>query len=274
VTSTSAAGNSPKSLDTVVANLRERPLRVTERLKEARESRGLSHRQIADVTKVSARVVAALEDGRLDVVPEGIYRRSLVRLMASEVGLNPEETLREFLAEHPDDLAAPGEPALVDATKRTATGRWRRVLPMIGAVIPLAVGVAYFARPFPSAYRTLVLTPESVSAGGVWRPDIVPAGGFTEPPPPQARPMSVLLTVSERCRLEVVADGGLVVGRTFEAGESVRVAFSDSVELSGDNAGGVQFSINGRGGRLLGGSGEALAARLGRDDYPSFLSGR
>jgi len=36
----------------------------------------------------------------------------------------------------------------------------------------------------------------------------------------------------------------------------------------------VQFSINGRGGRLLGGSGEALAARLGRDDYPSFLSGR
>ena len=60
----------------------------------------------------------------------------------------------------------------------------------------------------------------------------------------------------------------------FEAGESVRVAFSDSVELSGDNAGGVQFSINGRGGRLLGGSGEALAARLGRDDYPLFLSGR
>ena len=116
MTSTSAAGNSPKSLDTVVANLRERPLRVTERLKEARESRGLSHRQIADVTKVSARVVAALEDGRLDVVPEGIYRRSLVRLIASEVGLNPEETLREFLAEHPDDLAAPGEPALGAST--------------------------------------------------------------------------------------------------------------------------------------------------------------
>ena len=73
--------------------------------------------------------------------------------------------------------------------------------------------------------------------------------------------------------MQVVADGGLVVGRTFEAGESFRVAFSDSVELSGDNAGGVQFSINGRAGRLLGGPGEALSARIGRDDYQFFLSG-
>lgn len=255
-----------------MATSHDRPIRVTERLREARESRGLSHRQIADVTKVSSRVVAALEDGRLTVVPEGIYRRSLVRLIAAEVGLNPEQTLRDFLAEYPDDLASPGAPPIDEPAARRPAG-WRRVLPMIGAIIPLLVGVAYFT----TSNRAIELAASSiepVAAGGTWRPDIVPAAGFAELPPPQAHPMSAMITVSERCRLQVVADGGLFVGRMFEAGESLRVAFSDSVELSGDNAGGVQFSINGRAGRLLGGPGEVLSARLGRDDYPFFLAGR
>jgi hypothetical protein len=84
----------------------------------------------------------------------------------------------------------------------------------------------------------------------------------------------MLITVSGRCVLRVVADGGLVVGRTFEPGESVRVAFSDAVELAGDNAGVLQFSLNGRAGRMLGAAGEMLSVRIGRDDYPFFLSAR
>jgi transcriptional regulator with XRE-family HTH domain len=257
-----------------VPNLTQRPLRVTERLKAARESRGLSHRQLADVTKVSTRVVAALEEGRLDVVPGGIYRRSLVRLVASEVGLNPEETLRDFLAEYPDDLPPPGAPAAADSSQRGVTGAWRRVFTMIGAVVPLLIGVAYFARLAPAPQRAEVRPRASATAGGAWRPEIVPAGGFIEAPPPADRPVSMLITVSGRCQLEVVADGGLFIARTFEGGESLRVAFSDTVELHGDNAGVVQFSINGRAGRLLGGPGEILSARLGRDDYPTFLASR
>lgn len=250
--------------------LHDRPLRVTERLREARAVRGLSHRQIADITKVSSRVVAALEEGRLDIVPEGIYRRSLIRLIAAEVGLDPELTLRDFLAEHPDEVLSAGDAAPADQSPRGRYGRWRRALPMIGAVIPLTVGVAYFTS-FNDPFGGARSRPVQVMSGD-WRPDIVPAGGFAEAPPPQAHPLRALITVSERCRLQVFADGGLLVGRIFEAGESLRVAFSDSVELSGDNAGVVQFSINGRAGRLLGNPGEALSARLGRDDYPFFLA--
>jgi cytoskeletal protein RodZ len=95
---------------------------VAERLKEARESRGLSHRQIAEVAKVSTRVVSALESERLDVVPDGIYRRSLVRLFAGEVGLPPEETLIAFLTEHPDDLPMPGVAPPIETGRRRWTG--------------------------------------------------------------------------------------------------------------------------------------------------------
>jgi hypothetical protein len=140
--------------------------------------------------------------------------------------------------------------------------------------VPLLVGVAYFGRPLVQTGVREAPARGSSRDAGTWRPEIVPAGGFSEAPPPAAHPVTMLLTVSARCVLHVVADGGLVVGRTFEAGESMRVAFSDAVELSGDNAGVVQYSINGRAGRMLGAAGEMLSVRIGRDDYPSFLSGR
>jgi small ligand-binding sensory domain FIST len=68
-----------------------------------------------------------------------------------------------------------------------------------------------------------------------------------------------------------VADGREVVGRIVEAGELLQVSLSHEVALSGDNAGAVQFSINGRAGRMLGVPGEPLAVRMGRDDYDAYL---
>ena len=106
------------------------------------------------------------------------------------------------------------------------------------------------------------------------RTEVLPAGGFSETPAPEILPVTMLITVSSRCDLRVMADGELVIGRPLEAGESMRVAFHDELELSGSNAGAVQYSINGRAGRMLGAAGEPLSARIGRADYQFFLSGR
>lgn len=245
---------------------------MTERLKQARESRGLSVRQIAETTKVSTRVVSALEEGRLDIVPEGVYRRSLVRLIAAEVGLPPEETLRTFLEEHPDDLPTPGSPIHAEPQVSRPSGGWRRLLAMLGAIAPLLAGVAFFAQRDAAPATSAASGVAERREAGSWQPEIVPAGGFLEAPPPATRPVTMLITFSEACQLHVFADGGLVVGRNFAAGESLRVAFSESIELSGDNAGAVQYSINGRAGRMLGADGTMLSVRIGRDDYSFYLS--
>jgi hypothetical protein len=42
--------------------------------------------------------------------------------------------------------------------------------------------------------------------------------------------------------------------------------------LSGDNAGAVHVSINGRAGRRFGASGAPLDVRIGRDDYDFWLA--
>lgn len=84
----------------------------------------MSLRQIADATKLSVSTLDALERGKVGFLPGGIYRRAIVRSYAREVGLDPEEMLREFLVEHPDDLPPPpGAPApkTVEPTAATPT---------------------------------------------------------------------------------------------------------------------------------------------------------
>ena len=103
--------------------------------------------------------------------------------------------------------------------------------------------------------------------------EVVPVGGFTPvaTTTPRPAPVVVTLTISSRCQLRVVADGNEIIGRTMEQGETLPIELGDELVLQGDNASAVQFSINGQAGRLLGEPGEALSARIGRDDYQDFL---
>jgi transcriptional regulator with XRE-family HTH domain len=246
---------------------------VSERLKEARETRNLSHRQIADATKLSVQVIRALEEERVSVLPPGIYRRALVRAFAEEVGLDPESTLRAYLLESPDDLPAPGQVAQV-VEPLARGGSWRRLLAMLGAVAPLVAGVAYFGSAATTHRTDSRQVGVRAAVSRTARPEVVPAGGFADDPALDALPVTMLITVSSRCDLRLVVDGAQFAARTLEAGEAMQVAFGDELELTGSNAGAVQYSINGRAGRMLGAAGQPLSARIGRDDYEFFLAGR
>lgn len=66
------------------------------RLKQAREERGVSIRDIAARTKISVTALEALERGDFSRLPGGIFGRAFVRAYALEVGLEPEATVSEF----------------------------------------------------------------------------------------------------------------------------------------------------------------------------------
>jgi len=56
------------------------------KLRDARESRGVSLRQIANATKISVAALEALERNDISRLPGGIFSRAFVRSYASEVG--------------------------------------------------------------------------------------------------------------------------------------------------------------------------------------------
>ena len=248
-----------------------RSLDPASRLRSAREQKGLSQRQVADATKLSVRAIELLEKGSLDALPDGIYRRSIIKAVAREVGLNPDQLLAEFTSVQPAALQPP--PSVVMAEPKAATS-FNKALTLVSAVLPMFAGILYFGLPMTRAIvsdspRPTVQERRLEAA----RAEVIPVGGFNEMPVTASRPVPVVvtLTISSRCQLRVVADGNEIVGRTMEQGETLPIELGDELLLLGDNASAVQFSINGQAGRLLGEPGDVLSARIGRDDYQDFL---
>ena len=84
------------------------------KMRRLREERGVSLRQIADVTRISVSVLEGLERNDISRLPGGIYGRSFVRSYAIEIGLDPEQVLRDFLVQFPHDSVMTGSPYAVE----------------------------------------------------------------------------------------------------------------------------------------------------------------
>src|SRR6187401_335192 len=80
------------------------------KLRDARERRGISLRQIANATKISVGALEALERNDISRLPGGIFSRAFVRSYATEVGLDPEQTVRDFMVQFPHDSVTAGSP--------------------------------------------------------------------------------------------------------------------------------------------------------------------
>lgn len=121
-------------------------------LRTTREAAGRSLRDVADATKLGVRTLEALERNQVDRLPPGIFRRAVVRSYAKEVGLDPEDTLRVFLARHPDALPPPGVPQGPVSDLPVRPRGWPSVLwtgLAVGAIVVLVVA-AYLLWPRPA----------------------------------------------------------------------------------------------------------------------------
>lgn len=65
-------------------------------LRSLREERRLTLSQMAELTKIQPRSLAAIEDGNLHQLPEPVYIRGFIKRYAEELGLDGEQYAREF----------------------------------------------------------------------------------------------------------------------------------------------------------------------------------
>ena len=80
------------------------------RMRHVREQRGVSLRQIAQTTKLSVSALEALERNDVSRLPGGIFSRAFVRSYATEIGADPEDTVRDFLSHFPYESVSGGGP--------------------------------------------------------------------------------------------------------------------------------------------------------------------
>jgi cytoskeleton protein RodZ len=262
------------------------------KLRLARERRGTSLRQISATTKISIAALEALERNDVSKLPGGIFSRSFVRSYATEVGLDPDETVREFLerfqpaptptrspAAHVETVHAsvPEEEIAFESQQRIAGV----VLKLLLISIPLIVLVLYFTMrtrtgPVSSAASTppptvatsstppaTEPTPAAVPIGTSPTATAVATAGVTG--------MTLELHTTEECWVRLTADGKRALSRLMKEGEKETVEVQDKVVIEVGNAGGFGFSINGRPGKSLGGPGTVRTVIITKDTLPQFL---
>src|SRR5712691_4344117 len=103
------------------------PSNFGSKLREARERRGVTLRQIANATKIAVGVLDALERNDISRLPGGIFGRGFVRSYAIEVGLDPEATIQDFIAQFRDDSVTAGHPSSTQIEDNEAIESDRRM---------------------------------------------------------------------------------------------------------------------------------------------------
>ena len=123
----------------------QRMERLGPRLKAAREQSGLSLRQLSTATKISVAALEALERDDFSRVPGGIFGRAFVRAYALEVGLDPDATVAEFVAEltrHEREAVSVAQRVGVTAEDRAFAERQRRAVRWLRLIVVVVVGLA------------------------------------------------------------------------------------------------------------------------------------
>jgi len=68
-----------------------------EKLRKQREQRGIALDAISNTTKISTRMLRAIEEEHFDQLPGGVFNKGFVRAYARQVGLNEEEAVTDYL---------------------------------------------------------------------------------------------------------------------------------------------------------------------------------
>jgi cytoskeletal protein RodZ len=222
-----------------------------EKLRQQRELRGISLRDISEATKISVRFLQALETDRIDILPGGIFRRSFVREYARFVGLDPERMVSEFLHAHGDaaerTAATPPTSATPAATAPgTRNGFYRRFF--FGVLVIAAAGGAWaWTRRDPAVAAVAAPTAPAI----VFQDHLLPE---RDAAPPSA--LVLTLKAKDDCWVALHAEGRVLLEKTLRAGESQTVQADDEIVLDVGDAGALDLTVNDRPASSLGGRGE------------------
>ena len=264
---------------------------IGKKLREARERKGVSLRQIANSTKIAVAVLDGLERNDISKLPGGIFGRAFVRSFAAEVGLDPEATIQEFHAQFRDEFVAAGYPpseriednGALESRRRMA----RTVLGLIALGIPVAAVSTYFGwigrRQPPVA--AVPETAMAITAAATTAPSPQSVGDVGSPAPARANQqpasdaalgdrMVITLAVTRDCWMSATVDGQKKFERLLKPGDERTLEVQYELALSVGDAAAVTMTVNGVAARPLGKSGQVVTVRLNPTNINTYLPPR
>lgn len=221
-----------------------------ERLSHARQLLDIPLEAVAERTHIQTRLLKAIEDGRLDDLPETVYVQSFIRQYANSIGLNGVHYASEFMA-----------PPVIN----TVRSAWFKGLPILGGQLsPSHLYVGYMALVLVSVQGLSGVINRSMAQPAVSQESLqkfkdslqvgtTPMGPNPSPVMLNGAPSAKLipgqtvrvgLTVTDQSWVRVVADGKEAFEGIMTEGTTRSWNAQKQLVVKAGNAGGIMVSFN------------------------------
>ncbi len=272
-------------------------MNVGAQLRTSREARGLSLTAVAHTTRVQPRILAAIEQNDITVVPPRPFGRGFVRAYARELGLDADAVTRDYFEQfapvEPPPVAS-GQTRAAEALNWTAAlSRWPVVAVAAAAVVAVAFALRPSSAPSPAASPAAIGTsgtaptpaagdgssavataaPTSpLQSGASAGPSALPSGtspgasapvaGALEGTSAAAANVTVVITATRRAWVSARSDGRRSLYQFVMPGSPQTLTGARDITLRVGDAGALRWTINGRDAGPMGRSGEVRDLRV------------
>ncbi len=233
-----------------------------ERLREAREARGLSPSEVSEKIRIRTVYLIAIEEENWRSVGAPVYIRGFLRTYARFLGLDPEEVVAQFGELEPGN-SAPEPQYLVDPpARRNHTLTWIAACVAVLLVAFVAYNALTMHRQGQEAAVAMPASPSPEASPTGAPPTLAPAKAAlavrrgTPTPGPGAR-QSIALVLSAPSWLRVTVDGTVSMDGTYPAGTS-KTFHGRAASIRVGNAGAVDVWVNGKNVGALGKTGDVV----------------
>jgi transcriptional regulator with XRE-family HTH domain len=210
---------------------------VGELLRKEREAQGKSLADVAKVTKLSPRILGALEEDRYSALPGIVYVKGHLKTYARFLGLNEDELIGKYMrltqqqeTKELDEWDAV-ELELHEQKKRT-NRTWVVIAVGVVAVVAVVFLVSKWRAPSPGEEVPLVNNELRATTG---------ADTMIE-----WHRLELMVAAKERTWVKVSVDGTVVSDLTLEAGEKKRWEADEKFSLDVGNGGALELYLGGK----------------------------
>lgn len=253
-------------------------LRFGEELRRERMVREITLEEISAATKISIRILKALEESDLSRLPAPAFTRGFIRSYAHHIGVDPEEKVCAYLADLAEQSAGT-PPVAIRARAKFWRGRGAIASLIVGGVTALLLLMGLIAKPErraalrperPAPARASVVALKNVTVSNEPTPAVRPLELAPVPAPDIARNtapntekdadavVSLQLECDQDSWTKLDASGQTVFVGLIRRGEIKRFEARGGFRLSLGNAGGVRVTVDGRTLESLGRAGEVI----------------
>ena len=229
-------------------------LSIGERLKSARDAKGLSLEEACLFTKIQRKTLEAIEEDRLDEELDPAYAKIFLKKYAAFLEMDPASVVQEYIALRGP---IPERPIAVQTEARKKSGSsgfLQKVLWLAGGLFLLYVGYHLYPGHFkrsPAASHMKRMEKKKGSAASSQKAPVASSKTekTSEAPQllvPRSQPLKLTVRTNADVWMQVKSDGSVIFQNVLARAMQESWTAENSLEIWTGNAGAMELFLNGR----------------------------